>query len=1212
MRWLRSQGSRTGPRIYCSSLLALLPLLAATCLVPSSGLTTTHDSLVADEQPTGSPCPGGYSGFGHAVATNGSAIVVGAPCQIDKGFSQSGLVYVFNTTTGALVRTLSSPNAQYEGYFGYSVAMSGSLVIVGAPSEAAGGYEYSGRAYVFNAQDGALVGILNTPDPALYGSEEVQGEFGASVALSGSIAVVGAPQDPVSGYSDTGLAFVFNVTTGAQIKTLESPAPIYQQAGGEFGASVGISGNLTIVGEPLKYALTLAGEVLYGAAYVLNTTSGAVVQGLNSPEVVNDGDYGGSVAIDGNLSVVGAPGETAGGDSGAGTAYVFNSRTGRLNETLVAPNPESQGRFGASVAVSGNLTVVSGSPYQDGLDGNATAYLFDALNGTLMKSLTSPDALLASPTVLVPGGGGGNLVAGQSLAISGRFVVMGIEISSELETLFGLAGRAYGFDADTGALVETVNSPTSNVPFDQSFGNSVAVSRTLAIVGAPGETVDGMADAGEVYAVNLSTGSIVYSLVSPDPQPGGGFGFSVALSSRFAVVGAYDEAHDGYIQAGNVYVFDAQTGALVTTLTSPAPQDNGNFGYSVAISHQYAIVGAPYESVDGHAFAGNAYVFNASSGALTQPLTSPESDMNGSGYFGSSVAISGAIAIVGAPGETVGGPPPHPEYPDAGRAQVFNTTSGALIQNLTGPNTCGTSACGGYEYFGFSVAISGNLAVVGAPGYVGDYASGSILDGFGSAQVFNISTGNVTQNLTTPNATAGSEPEAQFGSSVAISGGFVVVGADTNPDSLVEAYPGEAYVFKASSGALTENLTTPISGDQGEFGHSVAISGNHVWVGAPYEEGGHAYEFRTATGALERSVVTPAATYCGYYNGSVAVSGDLAVVGAPDATVSGLSNSGRAYVVNATTGTLIRTFTSPNASAGEYFGYSVAMSGALAVVGAYAENAEGYSGHGSVYVFNVRTGAFLTLNSPYAGADGHFGFSVAIGGGLVIVGAPGETAGTSVQAGNAYVFDDHTGVLIQTLSGPAAPYSEFGFSVAIDGGMAVVGAPDQAANGEGNAGVAYVYDAQTATLLQQLVSPNAEQAGNFGYTVAVAGRLAVVGAPGENLVNNDYSGRVYEFDSHTGRLIRTITSPNLQSPVDPDQRTEFGAAVAISGNDLIVGAPASGTGAPEIFPFAYVLDARTGAVIQYILSPDPLEYENFGEAVAISNGLCVVGYEAPS
>src|SRR2546426_95016 len=156
------------------------------------------------------------------------------------------------------------------------------------------------------------------------------------------------------------------------------------------------------------------------------------------------------------------------------------------------------------------------------------------------------------------------------------------------------------------------------------------------------------------YADNTIT------LTSPNAQTGGEFGSSVAVNEGdpIVVVGAVFESAGTPAQsgAGHAYVFDATDGSLITTLTSPNAQADGEFGSSVAVSGTTVVVGAPEESAGtpAQSFAGNAYVFDATDGSLITTLTSPNAQTGGD--FGSSVAVSGTTVVVGAPLESAGTP----------------------------------------------------------------------------------------------------------------------------------------------------------------------------------------------------------------------------------------------------------------------------------------------------------------------------------------------------------------------------------------------------------------------------------------------------------------------------------------------------------------------------------------------------------------------------
>ena len=180
------------------------------------------------------------------------------------------------------------------------------------------------------------------------------------------------------------------------------------------------------------------------------------------------------------------------------------------------------------------------------------------------------------------------------------------------------------------------------------------------IVGAPGETVNGFANAGRAYVFSPTTGSLTGTLDSPNANPddgalfvGGRFGASVTSTNGRVVVGAPDETVNGTGLAGRVYVFSAATDSLMRTLVSPNVQLFGRFGDSIALANGHVIVGADEETVNGVVEGGRAYIFNAATGSLIRTLVSLNNEMGG--FFGASVALANGRVIIGAPDETVNG-----------------------------------------------------------------------------------------------------------------------------------------------------------------------------------------------------------------------------------------------------------------------------------------------------------------------------------------------------------------------------------------------------------------------------------------------------------------------------------------------------------------------------------------------------------------------------
>ena|SRR2546422_11697744 len=112
-----------------------------------------------------------------------------------------------------------------------------------------------------------------------------------------------------------------------------------------------------------------------------------------------------------------------------------------------------------------------------------------------------------------------------------------------------------------------------------------------------------------ILFLNAAYASSAVTLESPNPQHDGFFGQSVAISGPIAVVGAPDESGGGYSQAGHAFIIDTTANDLTITLTSPNDATNGHFGFSVAISGTTVVVGAPSETATGQVQAGHAYIF---------------------------------------------------------------------------------------------------------------------------------------------------------------------------------------------------------------------------------------------------------------------------------------------------------------------------------------------------------------------------------------------------------------------------------------------------------------------------------------------------------------------------------------------------------------------------------------------------------------------------
>lgn len=364
-------------------------------------------------------------------------------------------------------------------------------------------------------------------------------------------------------------------------------------------------------------------------------------------------------------------------------------------------------------------------------------------------------------------------------------------------------------------------------------------------------------------------------------------------------------------------------------------------------------------------------------------------------------------------------------------------------------------------------------------------------------------------------------------------------------------------------------LTASDAADGDSFGISVAISGNRILVGAESEDGagsnrGAAYVYDLGTG-IELSKLTASDPGDNdLFGQAVAISGDLAIVGAYSEDGAG-ANRGAAYVYDMVTGTERFKLIASNPGNGDEFGNSVAISGSLAVVGAPGEDTAG-SNAGAAYVYDLNTGSELAmLTASDAENDDQFGWSVAISGNFALVGAKLKNDG-GTQRGAAYVFDLTSGEELFKLAASDAEDSDrFGTSVALAGNRAIVGAPNHE-GAPGPSGAAYVFDLGTGREIRKLIASDPAFGDQFGFSVSISGNLGLIGAFSEDGAGSN-RGAAYVFDIEAGRELYK------QTAVDAENSDGFGFSVALSGTFAVSGAQGEdGAGSNRGAVYVYQID----------------------------------------
>ena len=733
--------------------------------------------------------------------------------------------------------------------------------------------------------------------------------------------------------------------------------------------------------------------------------------------VGNDGQLGTSVAVDGSYTVAGAPEETT-VSGNKGVVKVFNSITGA--QLLTLPNPSSASGFGSVVALSGTRVVVG-------------KYIYD---------LTGTTPTVPALTLMPPQGGTlGNSIAieGVKVVVSGSFhqaYVYDLSSATAATPVFTLQCTPWT-SPNTGMFVAISNSrvAVSNYPTLKVF-DLASASPTVAVAtfDLPRIRTD-----GNLHPVAISGNrvALVKSIVSTEV-------FDLTSSTPAVAVAAFPQGGPVAIVGtrvllGNSEGYSFTTTALydlatatptipVATFTSPISSSTSpygqHFGKTVAMSGTRAVIADPLTSTATGGL-GCVYCYDVASAAPNLPTQMVNIPGPSSGdRFGSAVAVSNSRMVVGVPYSG-----PNEPYGPSGRAYVYDLSSQVPVPVYSLSNPTLNPSPFRVDLFGSSVAVSASHAVVGAArAKIGSVSCGIVY-------VYDLASGNPSTPVLTLNNPTPAEDD-YFGCSVAVSGSWIVVGAFAD-ETWGASHPGSAYVYNLASATPAipvYSLVNPHPGSYyGGFGTSVAISGTRVVVGAPSDDAGGVY-------------------------------------------------AGSAYVYElggATPTTPVLSLTNPVYVEGDTFGHRVAISDGKVAVASLL-NTTLQSSLGSVFIYDLASAtpstSISTIHNPLPSTGEYFGFSVSLSGNKMVVGAALSDY-VNGDVGRAYVFDlasPTPTVPVKTLSNPTpSPYDGYGGAVAIDGNVVAVGTPNEGSVLPGK-GAVYVYGpTATATAAPTLMSPTA-------------------------------------------------------------------------------------------------------------------------------------------
>ena len=394
--------------------------------------------------------------FGESVAMSGITVIVGAWQDDDNG-SLSGSAYLFDTTTGLQIAKMLPDDGAMWDQFGFSVAINGATAIVGAPGDDEEDHG-SGSAYLFDLSDPANpIQIAKL----LHDDGAAADLFGASVAINGVTAIVGAYWDDENG-SKSGSAYLFDISDPKNVVQIAKLLPDDGAVEDWFGYSVAINGTTAIVGAFLDDDNGFNS----GSVYLFDTTMGRQTAKLLPDDGAAQNLFGYSVAInpDGVGAIVGARWDNDNG-SASGSAYLFDTTTGRQIAKLLPEDGATVDLFGWSVAISGVTAVVGAQRDDDNGTDSGSAYLFDITTGRQIAKLLANDGAAFD-------------AFGWSVAISGPTAIVGAWGNDDNGSN---SGSAYLFDA-------------FYCPWDLDGTGTVGVSDLLTLLASWGPCKDCPAD----------------------------------------------------------------------------------------------------------------------------------------------------------------------------------------------------------------------------------------------------------------------------------------------------------------------------------------------------------------------------------------------------------------------------------------------------------------------------------------------------------------------------------------------------------------------------------------------------------------------------------------------------------------------------------------------------------------------------------------------
>lgn len=780
--------------LVCLALLGAAPVQTASPFAAVTELFPVQPGINAER--------------GFAVAVSGNWLAMGARLDDEAG-EDAGAVHVFHWSGVAWEQTVKltpDPPQPEKAQFGFSLALRGGVLAVGAPGERA--------VYVFE---------LEVPEEA----EESEGTwlqsarrseaapdtdgFGKSLALDDGELAVGAGD----GHGRrAGAVYLYRGPLWESELGVQPLQPQEPQEGERFGSAISLEGDVLVVGAP-GYDIGPNGENAdAGAVYVFERKESVWQQ---TPQVLRAQDsgsplppsfagdqFGFAVATDGFQIIVGSPtADAAGVNSNSGALYQFvRSEADWIGAGWLKPaDPQPGDQLGFSLAMSEDL-LAAGSPGSPPAEGPGDVHVFRRSGGSWLElGELAPRNL--------PGNAEIRDLTGFAVVVNDGRVVVGGVIGDQGSYA---AGASWSFRCPAaGACSEEAEAYATfpaGVGFNAHFGRSVALTElsgaTFLAVGAPED--DAFAT-GAAY-VYRRAGKGWRQEARLIRFSGDGFGSSVALAGPLLAVGAPVRSPNGAV---DLFSREGTSWTLETSLVPLAPDAEEAFGVSVSLGENVVVVGAPRGSQPGA-----VYVFEKGSEGWSQVVLLTAPVVAAGDEFGAAVSVRDNVLAIGAPGT------------DGGVGAVYASSRGPM--GWSQPQRLPSNPKQG-ERLGAAVAADGDIIAAGAPESFG------LFGGSGAVYLFDKIddkwhpgwTFNVDAIFELPFF-----KPFRFGASVALQGDRLVVGAPS-PVVAGSGDPDRTILFERHKEIWNEvaEMDAVLAPRGDKFGTAVALSPSFLVVTSP-------------------------------------------------------------------------------------------------------------------------------------------------------------------------------------------------------------------------------------------------------------------------------------------------------------------------------------------------------------------------------------------